>query len=42
MTKSEEGKVLRSVTRRKGKWLGHILHRNCFLKHFIECKMGEG
>ena len=24
--------------RRKANWIGHILHRNCFLKHVIEGK----
>jgi hypothetical protein len=25
-------------TKRKGKWIGHILRRNCILKHVIEGK----
>jgi hypothetical protein len=25
--------------RRKAKWIGHILHRNCLLKHAIEGKL---
>jgi hypothetical protein len=24
---------------RKANWIGHIWHRNCFLKHFIEEKV---
>ena len=43
MTKSpREEKVLHSVTRRNGNWIGHILRRKCFVKHFIERKRGEG
>jgi hypothetical protein len=26
---------------RKANWIGHILHRNCALKHFIERKVEE-
>jgi hypothetical protein len=25
--------------RKKGHWVGHILHRNCLLKHVIERKL---
>ena len=25
--------------RRKAKWLGHVLYRNCLLKHVIELKI---
>ena len=28
-------KILRTVRRRKANWIGQILRRNCFLKHFI-------
>ena len=28
--------------RRKAKWLGHVLYRNCLLKHVIEGKIEEG
>jgi hypothetical protein len=34
-----ERSILRTVTRRKAKWIGHILHRNCLLKHVIEGKV---
>ena len=27
-------KVLHTVKRRKAKWIGHMLRRNCLLKHF--------
>jgi hypothetical protein len=29
-------------SRRKAKWIGHSLRRNCFLKHTIEGKIGGG
>jgi hypothetical protein len=35
---SEGRNILRTVNRRKGSWVGHILLRNCFLKHVIEGK----
>ena len=34
----EERNVLRTLKRRKGKWIGHILRRNCVLKYVIEGK----
>jgi hypothetical protein len=34
----EERNVLRTIKRRAN-WLGHILHRNCLLKHIIEVKV---
>ena len=36
----EERKMLQTV-RRKDNWIGHILRRNCFLKHVIDRKVGE-
>jgi hypothetical protein len=35
----EERNILHTVTRKKAKWIGHILRRNCLLKHFIEGEM---
>jgi hypothetical protein len=32
----EERNILYTVNRRKANWIGHILHRNCLLKHVIE------
>ena len=29
----EKGNSLREMKRRKAKWIDHILHRNCLLKH---------
>jgi hypothetical protein len=34
----DERNVLQAIKRRKDNWIGHILHRNCFLKHVIEEK----
>jgi hypothetical protein len=30
---------LPAIQRRNGKWIGHSLHRNCFLKQVIEGKV---
>jgi len=35
----EERNVLHAIKRRKATWIGHILSRNCFLKHVIEGKI---
>jgi hypothetical protein len=35
----EERNILHTVKRRKGNWIGHILRRNCLLKHVIEGKV---
>ena len=29
------------ITRRKANWIGHILGRNCLLKHFIDGRVEE-
>jgi len=34
----EENDILHAIKRRKATWIGHILCRNCLLKHFIEGK----
>jgi hypothetical protein len=34
----EERNILHTVKRRKANWIGHILRRNCLLKHVIEGK----
>jgi hypothetical protein len=31
--------ILHTVKGRKANWIGHILHRNCLLKHVIEGKI---
>jgi hypothetical protein len=35
----EERNILHAVKRRKTNWIGHILRRNCLLKHVIEGKI---
>jgi hypothetical protein len=32
----EERNILHTVKRRMANWIGHMLHRNCILKHVIE------
>jgi hypothetical protein len=33
---TEERNILHTTKRKKAKWIGHILRRNCLLKHVIE------
>jgi hypothetical protein len=35
----EEKNILYTIKRRKANWFGHILCRNCLLKHVIEGKL---
>jgi hypothetical protein len=35
----EERNTLHTIKRRKANWIGHILRRNCLLKHVIEGKL---
>jgi hypothetical protein len=35
----EDRNILQTIKRRKANWIGHILCRNCLLKHFIEGKI---
>jgi hypothetical protein len=37
----EERNFLQTINRRKVKWIGHILRRNCLLKHVTEEKIKE-
>jgi hypothetical protein len=37
----EEMYILLTIKRRKANWIGHILRRNCLLKHVIEGKLEE-
>jgi hypothetical protein len=39
-TVKDEGNVLHTIKIRKANWIGHILRRNCLLKHVIEGKIG--
>jgi hypothetical protein len=34
-----EKNIVHSMKRRKANWIGHILRRNCLLKHVIEGKL---
>jgi hypothetical protein len=35
----EERNIIHTIKRRNGKWFGHILRRNCLVKHVIEGKI---
>jgi hypothetical protein len=35
----EERNIVHTIKRRKANWIGHILRRNCLLKHDIEGKL---
>jgi hypothetical protein len=35
----EERNILQTIKRRKANWIGHVLCRNCHLKHVIEGKI---
>jgi len=37
----EERNIVHRINRRKAKWIGHILRRNCLLKHVIDGKTRE-
>jgi len=36
---NEQRNILHEIRKRKAKWIGHILHRNCLLKQVIEGKI---
>ena len=38
----EERNIMQTVKRRKANLIGHILSRNCLLKHIIEGEVGGG
>jgi hypothetical protein len=38
-TVKEERNILHTLNRRKANCIGHILHRNCLLKHVIEGRL---
>jgi hypothetical protein len=35
----EERNILQTIKRRQGNWIGHVLRKNCLLKHVIVGKM---
>jgi hypothetical protein len=37
-TVKEDMNIVHTIRRRKANWIGHMLRRNCFLKHVIEGK----
>jgi hypothetical protein len=37
----EERNILYTIKRRDANWIGHMLRRNCLLKHVIEGKEKE-
>ena len=38
----EQKNILHKISKRKAKWIGHILRRNCLLKRVIEGKIKDG
>jgi len=38
---NEERNILLKIKRMKANWIGHILRRNCPLKHFIDGNIDE-
>jgi hypothetical protein len=38
----EERNIVHTIKRRKANWIGHILRRNCLLKHVIEGNTNRG
>jgi hypothetical protein len=38
----EQRNILREIRKRKAKWIGHILRRNCLLQRVIEGKIKGG
>ena len=36
---NEQRNILQEIRKRKANWIGHILRRNCLLKHVIEGKI---
>jgi len=38
----EQRNILHEIRKRKGKWIGHILRRNCLLQRVIEWKIKRG
>jgi hypothetical protein len=38
----EERNTIHTIKRRKAKWIGYILRKNCLLKHVFKGKIKEG
>ena len=39
---NEQRNILHEISKRKAKWIDHILRRNCLLQHVIEGKIKGG
>jgi len=39
---NEQRNILHEISKRKAKWIGHILRKNCLLKQVIEGKIKGG
>jgi hypothetical protein len=35
----KERNIVHTIKQRKAKWIGHLFHGNCFLKHVVERKI---
>jgi hypothetical protein len=42
LTVKEQRNILHEISKRKAKWIGHILRRNCLLQQVIEGKIKGG
>ena len=42
LTVKEQRNILHEISKRKAKWIGHILRRNCLLQRVIEGKIKGG
>jgi hypothetical protein len=42
LTVKEQRIILHEIRKRKAKWIGHILRRNCFLQRVTEGKIKVG
>jgi hypothetical protein len=42
LTVKEQRNILHEIGKRKANWIGHILRRNCLLRHRIEGKIEGG
>jgi hypothetical protein len=40
-TVKKDKNALQTIKTRKPRWIGHILHRICFLRHVVEERIGE-
>ena len=38
----EERNILYTIKRKKANWIGHMLGRNCLVRHVLEVKRNDG